>query len=471
MQEIPRRDFLRFGLAAAVCGAAAPARARQIGSRFPLRPDQSVFPDDPPLGWAQLPSILASIVPPQFPDRNFVITDYGATTAMGSDANPALNAAIRACHAAGGGRVVVPAGTWNSIGPIHLLSNVNLYLEANAAIEFAFEPGAYLPVQLVRWQGIRCYNYSPLIYAHRQNNIAVTGSGSLNGNGFRWAKWSNREGHDWALLQKMARTGVPVPQRVFGDGHHLRPALFEAYDCQNILLQGVTFGGSPFWTLHPVFCTNVTIQDVTVIPGELNDDGCDPDSCLDVLIDGCNFSTVDDNVSIKAGYNPDAEGGPGCENIVIQNCNCLRSTWSGLTIGTDVASGIRNVFIQNCTVNRCVNAHYIKARANWAGSVENIYIRNNRVGACHSLLSLQPDSYDQAGPLGPPIYSNINMQNVTCLASRGPVFSFRGDPRLPIDEVNLDSIAVNRADTVAAINHTSHLLASDITINGNPVYL
>lgn len=468
MQGIPRRDFLRFGLTA-MCGASRHAWGRQGRILFPFeRPMRS---PGPPVGWAQLPTILASIVPPQFPDRDFVITDYGATTAIGSDSNPALNAAIRACHRAGGGRVVVPAGHWTCHGPILLLGNVNLYLESNAIIEFGYNPSDYLPVRLVRWQGIRCYSHSPLIYAYRQNNIAITGSGTFNGNGFRWAQWAATENHDWALLQKMARTGVPVGQRIFGAGSRLRPTLFEAYDCQNILLQGVTFEGSPFWTMHPVFCTNVTIQEITVIRGELNDDGCDPDSCLDVLIEGCSFSTVDDNISIKAGYNPDAEGLPGCENIVIQNCNCLRSTWSGLTIGTDVAGGVRNVFIQNCTVNRCINAHYIKARANWGGLVENVYIRSNRVGSCHSLLALLPDSYDQAGPLGPPIYSNINMQGVTCLASKGPVFSFKGDPRLPIDEVNLNSIEVTRADTVASINHTAHLSASDITVDGSPVYL
>jgi polygalacturonase len=472
MQGLPRRDFLRFGLAAAVVGAAGPGWSQRIESRVPSAPERPKGPPEPAMGWAQLPSILANIVPPQFPDRDFVITEYGASTLSGTDTNLALNAAIRDCNRAGGGRVVVPAGVWTSDGPIHLLSNVNLYLEADATIDFAFDPSAYLPVQLVRWQGIRCYNYSPLIYAYGQENIAVTGSGFINGNGFRWAAWTNKEGPDWAHLQKLSRTGVPVEQRIFGAGHHLRPTLFEAYGCQNVLLQGVTLGGSPFWTMHPVFCSNVTIQEVTVIPGGAeNDDGCDPDSCRNVLIEGCNFTTEDDNVSIKAGYNPDAEGLPGCENIVIQNCNCLRSVWSGLTIGTDVASGTRNVFIQNCTVNDCVNAHYIKSRANWAGSVENIYIRSNQVGVCNSLLTLQPDSYPQAGPLGPPIYSNINMEDVTCAESKGPVFLFSGDPRLPIDMVNLNNIDVKRARTVESIENTTDLIASAITVNGKSIYL
>ncbi len=462
-KRFPRRDALRFGLAAAICGVSRRGWGDPMGTRIPPPP-----PPDPDQGWAQLPSILAQIVPPTFPDRDFVITDYGTSA---SDVNPALNAAIRACNQAGGGRVVVPAGEWISKGPIHLLSNVNLYLEANATILFAFEPSAYLPVQLVRWQGIRCYNYSPLIYAYRQENIAVTGSGLINGSGYLWAPWANKVTASWAILLEQAKEGVPVEQRVFGTGYHMRPTLFEPYACENILVQGITFWGSPFWTMHPTFCTNVTIQEVTVIPGELNDDGCDPDSCLNVLIEGCNFTTVDDNVSIKAGLNPDADGLPGCENIVIQNCNCLRSDWSGLTLGTDMGGGIRNVFIQNCSVTDCINAHFIKGHANFGGLVENVYIRSNQVGTCESLLALVLDSISGVETFGPPIYSNINMQDVTCVKSNGPVFFFDGNPRLPIDEVYLDNIDVQHAKSVASIENTTNLTADDIVVNGNPVYL
>ena len=462
-RRLPRRDMLRFGLAAAIGGVSSRAWGGQIDSRI-SRP----APLDPDLGWAQLPSILAQIVPPQFPDRDFVITDYGASA---SDANPALKRAILACNGAGGGRVVVPAGPWISRGPVHLLSNVNLYLEDTASIVFAFEPAAYLPAQLVRWQGIRCYNYSPLIYAYGQRNIAVTGSGLIDGNGYLWAAWIGKQDQTWARLELMAKSGVPVEERVFGAGDYLRPTMFEPYDCQNVLLQGVTIEGSPFWTIHPTFCTNVTIQEVTVNPGGENDDGCDPDSCLNVLVEGCNFTTVDDNVSIKAGFNPDAEGLPGCENIVVQNCNCLRSVWSGLTIGTDVASGIHNVFIQNCSVTDCINAHFIKGRQNAGGFVEDIYIRSNKVGTCNSVLTLLPDADDGAQKLGPPIYANINMQDVTCATAKGAAFLFDGDPRSPIAEVNLGNIDIQHAKAVASIKNTTDITAADIVVNGDPVYL
>jgi polygalacturonase len=293
----------------------------------------------------------------------------------------------------------------------------------------------------------------------------------FNGRAYSWSSWVNKSTEDWTVLQNMGRDGVPVSDRIFGPGHYLRPTMFEPYDCRNILVEGVTFEGSPFWTMHPTFCTNVTIRNVTVNPGENNDDGCDPDSCVNVLVTGCSFTTVDDNVSIKAGLNPDARDLPGCENVVIQNCNCVRSVWSGLTIGTQIGGYVRNVFIENCAVGNCQGAHFIKARANWGGGVENVYIRSNTVSTCESLLLIEPDSLDFPGTAGPPVFSNINMQNVTCAEATRPAFYFAGDPRIPIDGVHLSSIDVKRAGRAAEIANIKRLTTEDIRVNGERIRL
>lgn len=461
--QLPRRDFIRAGLGIATLAACNRGWAQQtVDHARPVRMDDT--------GWPQLPSILAGIVPPTFPDVDFVVTHYGAVPGLDTDCFAAFAAAIQACSQAGGGRVVVPAGDYLSNGPIHLLSNVELHLEENAAIFFGVDPADYLPPVLVRWSGYRCYNYSPLIYAYQQRNIAITGSGVLNGQGFpTWNDWVPMEDADETLLETMCADGVPLEDRVFGAGHYLRPAMFEPYDCRNILVQGVTFAGSPFWTMHPTFCNNVTIEDVTVLPGAENDDGCDPDSCMDVLVTGCSFTTTDDNVSIKAGANPDAQGLPECQNIVIQNCNLLQSAFSGLTIGSNTSGFIRNVFMENCTVNNCLSAHYVKSHANLGGGVENVYIRNNQVLNCHSLIFLQPDEYDEAGKFGPPLLSNINMQDVTCLDASVCAFEFLGDPRKPIDGVNLSNIAIKSTDILEKIVNTRNLVATGITVDGKPV--
>src|ERR1700722_13596305 len=218
---IRRRDFLRAGLVAAAYGAAARGWAETSVGQVagPTASGNQTGQTDPTAtGWAQVPGILAQIVPPIFPDRDFPITDYGAASAP-ADSAPAFAAAIEACNDAGGGRVVIPAGQWLCNGPIRLQSNVNLYSESGASVVFGTDPVDYLPVQLVRWQGVRCYNYSPLIHAHQQTNIAVTGSGVFNGQGYPvWNLWVKKQKADWLLLQQMAQRGVPLEKRVFGDG-------------------------------------------------------------------------------------------------------------------------------------------------------------------------------------------------------------------------------------------------------------
>lgn len=464
---IPRRDVLRAGLAAAAYGALGRSRAFALHAA-----DDSG--DSSSSGWSQLPAILAAIVPPQFPARDFDIVSYGASARAAADSASAINAAIVACSQAGGGRVVVPAGRWTSNGPIHLLSNVNLFVEEGAVITFGSDPANYLPVQLVRWDGSRCYNYSPFIYARQQSNIAITGAGMFDGQGFEhWDSWADKDGPGAALLKKMVDAGVPVADRIFGTGYYMRPTMFEPYDCQNILVEGVTFKDSPFWTLHPTFCSNVTIRNVTVLPGGQNDDGCDPDSCQNVLVAGCSFTTEDDNVSVKAGQLPDAVGLPACENIVFQDCNCVRSSWGGLTIGSNLGGGIRNIFFENCSIGKCLIAHYIKGWEYYGGSVQGVYIRNNSVGSCENLFAIGPDRYTDAGSFGPPIVSGIDMENVICDNSIATALIFNGDPHQPIANITLSNVAINSVSTrqAADIKNTTGLTASGITFNGAPIAL
>ncbi len=225
--------------------------------------------------WDKVPEILKRIVVPEFPAKDFKITDYGAvaedqhstlTPALSqrererSDCTEAIRKAIEACGGAGGGRVVVPAGEFFT-GPIHLVSHVNLHLDKDAVLKFNTDSKAYLPVVFTRFEGTELYNYSPLIYALDQENIAVTGEGTLDGQADQsnwWAMKKNRE--DRAKLVKMAADNVPVEQRQFGEGSTLRPSFIEFCRCKNVLIEGVKIRRSPFWELHPLLCTNVTIR-------------------------------------------------------------------------------------------------------------------------------------------------------------------------------------------------------------------
>lgn len=458
--SIARRDFLRTGVAVAAV-AASSSGCESLAVRPPPKPTG---------GWDQVPAILARIVPPRFPDRDFDVTDFGAVANGAADNYQAFAAAIEACNKAGGGRVVVPAAESSYLinGPIHLLSNVNLYLAEGSEVRFGSKPADYLPVVLIRYQGIRCYNYSPLIYAYQETNIAITGSGAFDGQAYYWRDWEQLAQSDWDLLQKMVGEGVPVEERIFGPGHHLRLTMFEPYDCKNILVQGVSFRESPFWTMHPVFCSNLTIKDVEVRPGLSNDDGCDPDSCTDVLIENCTFTTNDDNFSLKAGSGADAAGLHACENIVVQNCKTVMSGWGGFTIGSDTGSTVQNVFVQNCHIGRCDSAFYIKSSSVVGGAVRNVYIRSCHAGNCGNFFIIDSAYSGARGPT-PPLFTNINLENVSCDAADGIAFFLVGDDRNPILTVSLTDIAVGRARSIQSVENALFVTSSNVTVDGKKV--
>jgi len=328
-------------------------------------------------GWAAVPGILARIKPPTFPARDYLVTDYGAVAGGEMDGTTAFALAIKTCHEAGGGRVVVPEGIFLS-GPIHLKSRVNLHLRAGATIRFTTNVAAYLPVVFTRFECIELMNYSPPIYAFEQTDIAITGQGTLDGQGEFWHRWIKQWDADVRLLVDMARREVPVAERVFGGGHKLRPNFIQPVRCQNVLIEGVRVINSPMWTLNPVYCTNVTIRGVTVETDGPNTDGCDPDSCTDVLIKDCVFNNGDDCIAVKSGRDEDGRRvNIACENVVIQNC-VFKNGHGGVTMGSETAGGIRNVFAENCQFDSPNLDMAMRFKTNPArgGYIENVYLRN-----------------------------------------------------------------------------------------------
>jgi polygalacturonase len=458
---VARREFLKSGIAVAAAAVTA-GGCNSLSVRAPAQASG---------GWYQVPEILSRIVPPDFPSHDFLVTGFGAVGDGRTDCFAAFAAAITACNKAGGGRVVVPGASHPYLvnGPIHLLSNVNLYLEPDSEILFGTIPEDYLPVVLIRYQGIRCYNYSPLVYANGQTNIAITGSGTLNGQALQWAAWELLANPDWAILQKMVTDGLPVEKRVFGSGHHLRLTMFEPYDCTNILVEGVTFKASPFWTLHPVFCTNLTFRNVTILPGTSNDDGCDPDSCTDVLVTDCTFSTSDDNISLKAGFGADAAGLPACQNVVIQNCNAISSLWGGFTLGSNTTGSIKSVFIENCITRKCLNAFYIKSNREEGGTVENIFIRSSQALDCERFFYLQTNyAAVYSGPT-PATFNNIVLENMSCSQVAGTAFVIAGDVENPAVYLTFQDIAIANAAAAQQVSNALFVNSSNVTVNGQPV--
>ena len=234
-----------------------------------------------------------------FPDRDFPITKYGAVADGKTNNTKAISRAITACNRAGGGRVVVPAGEWLT-GPIHFKSNVNLHLSENAVLRFTDNPDDYLPAVMTSWEGMECYNYSPLVYAFDCENIAITGTGTLQPIMDTWRKWFKRpQPHMDALaeLYTMASTDVPVKERQMAKGeNNLRPHLIHFNRCQNVLLDQFKIRESPFWTIHLYLCDGGIVRNLDVRAHGHNNDGVDLEMSRNFLVENCKFDQGDDAV-------------------------------------------------------------------------------------------------------------------------------------------------------------------------------
>ncbi|HEX6036903.1 glycoside hydrolase family 28 protein [Longimicrobium sp.] len=427
-------------------------------------------------GWDMVPRILARIVPPTFPDRDFPITDHGAVGDGRTDNTAAFRAAVRACAAAGGGRVVVPTGRFLT-GPIHLRGNVNLHVQRGATIAFSQDPADYLPAVFTRWEGMEMMGYSPLIYAWEQENVAVTGEGTLDGQADDTHWWPWKGGRNAPLpnqiearnrLFEMVEAGVPVEQRQFGEGSYLRPQFIQPYRCRNVLIEGVTIVNSPMWEIHPVLCSNVTVRGVRIDTHGPNNDGCDPESCRDVLIENCLFDTGDDCIAIKSGRNADGRRiNVPSENIIVRGCR-MKEGHGGVTIGSEISGHVRNVFVEDCEMDSPVldRALRFKNNALRGGILENVYMRNVRVGQVADAV-LSVDLYYEEGQQGPfvPVVRNVEMRNVTSHKSKYGLY-MRAYERSEISDVR---IIDSRFDGVERGNVTEGvrgLVMDGVRING-----
>lgn len=436
----------------------------------------------PASGWNRVPEILARIQAPRFPDLDFPVTRFGAVGNGSTDCTGAFRQAIAACNAAGGGRVMVPEGRFLT-GPIQLQSNVNLHVAAGGTIAFSRDPRAYLPAVFTRWEGVEMMGYAPLIRAWEQRNVAVTGEGTLDGqaSSSHWWPWKGQPQHGWKAgepHQKAARDrlfaqaeqGVPVQQRVFAEGSFLRPQFIQPYRCTNVLIEGVRIINSPMWEIHPVLCQNVTVRGVRIETHGPNNDGCDPESCRDVLIEGCFFDTGDDCIALKSGRNADGRRlATPIENVVIRGCQ-MKDGHGGVTVGSEISGGARWIFAEDCQMDspNLERALRIKTNAMRGGVIEHVYMRDCTIGQVEeSVLSV--DFHYEEGARGPypPTVRTIELRNVTSGRSEYALF-LRGFPANPIQDVALIGCSFRNVERGNVLEHVEALRAVRASINDQP---
>ena len=437
-------------------------------------------------GWAKMPEILALINPPTFPGNIVELTEFGGKGDATTDNRLFFEKAIAALAEKGGGKLLVTPGTYWVDGPIVMKSNIHIEIQKNAIIRFSSNLASYLPVVKQRWEGTVCYNYSPLIRGHNLTNIALIGDGTIDGAGGDWSRsWRKMQDPDKAILRKMGNDKIPDEQRVFGNGfldqdgdgnddgygdgkpHYLRPSLIEFYECENILLEGLTITDSPFWTVHPVFCKNVIGRNLTITSdGSLNDDGFDPDSCEDVLIEGCTISTHDDAISVKAGRDQDAWDRPQSRNIIVRN-NTLSSGANAFCIGSEMSGGVENVFVENNTVVKGGNALNFKCNLDRGGFVRSVFIRNTTILSCRqSLLVFTSNYHGYRGGNFPVDFRDIYISGVTCNEVGRTAFEIAGVESKPIQRIYLNNIRVEKAKSKLDIKYSDDILFQQVTIDG-----
>ncbi len=434
--------------------------------------------------WDNVEEILNQIKAPEFPDKDFDVTAYGAKGDGKTDNTQAFKKAIEACSQDGGGRVVVPEGKFFT-GPIYIESNVNLHLVKGATVLFSTNPDDYLPLVYTRWEGVELMNYSPLLYAFEEENIAITGEGVFDGqaNETNWWPWKGRENYGWKkgtphqgdkgnrdALFEMAENGVPVEERKFGQGHYLRPQFVQPYRTNNILIQGVTFINSPMWILNPVLCNNVTIEGVTVESQGPNSDGCDPESCKNVLIKNCFFNTGDDCIAIKSGRNADGRRiNVPSENIVIQGCS-MADGHGGVVIGSEISGGARNIYAEDCKMNspHLDRALRIKTSSMRGGVVENVYLRNIEVGQVAEQVVRVNMFYEDSGAYVPAV-RNIEVKNMTVENGGKVGVLLEGYEQSPVENIRLIDVQIKSVKEPFIFSNVKDVTFKNVFINGKEV--
>lgn len=397
-----------------------------------------------------------------FPDKDFNITTFGATSGpaegmtdseLAKANSDAFSKAMEACCNAGGGRVVVPSGSW-ICGPVHFRSNCNLYLSEGAEVIFVDNPDLYLPAVHGSWEGAECMTLSSLVYAYECENIAISGPGKLCPRMDFWRGWFDRtDQHLEATRQlyTMLSTGVPVEERhMEGLDVRMRPQLILLNRCTNVQLDGFKVRESPFWTIHLFMCKDVWAHDLDIYAHGHNNDGIDLEMTQHVIVEDCTFDQGDDGVVIKAGRNHDGwRLATPSSDIVVRNCNIINGH-TVLGIGSEMSGGVERVYMHDCSSsNEVYRLFYIKTNHRRGGFIRDITVENVSATSMMRVFEINTDVLYQWRDIVPTYETRItDIHGITvknCSAvDADAIYEISGDERKPVDGIVLENIRVER---------------------------
>ncbi len=401
------------------------------------------------------------------------VTSFGAKNDGSEKATQAIKQAIEAASEAGGGTVFFPAGDYIT-GPIYLKSHITLHLDAGAYVRFSDNFDDYLPFVQSRYEGLMTRSFSPLIYAYEEENIAITGRGTLDGQGREWWLQAERLGGDMERLngyheryQKENQDTLNQYSPFQAKKGFLRPPFIQPFFCKNVRIEGVTIVNSPFWTVTPEFCENVTISQVTINnPPSPNTDGINPSSCSNVHISDCHISVGDDCITIKSGKNESGRMmARPASNYTITNCTML-SGHGGVVIGSEMSGGVQKITISNCVFDGTDRGIRIKSTRGRGGIVEDIRVDNVimknikkeaiRLNMFYAQVPEEPVSERT------PVFRNIHFSNIS--AEANVAVELIGLPEMPIDHISFSDMTFTSNEGIR-VTHARKIELDHVEVN------
>ena len=447
---------------------------------------------------------------PVIPSNSVVITDFGAKSGGQLLCTNAFRDAIEYLSKKGGGRVIVPRGTWLT-GPITLMSNIELYTDAGALVLFSGDKSLY-PLVSTSFEGFNTFRCTSPVNGKNLVNVSITGRGVFDGNGDVWravkkeklteSQWKklvasggivNENGKTWypseqfRAGEKMAEMNVPRQLKTKAEFEQirdfLRPVMISLISCKKVMLDGPTFQNSPAWCIHPLLCEDLTVRNITVKNPwySQNGDGIDLESCKNSVVYDSNFDVGDDAVCIKSGK--DKEGrdrNVSNENLIIKNCVVFHGH-GGVTVGSEMSGGVRNLHVSNCIFLGTDVGLRFKSNRGRGGVVQNIYISDiEMINIPAQAISFDlyyggkspSEAMDDGGkkseqisqPVSEetPQFRDIFIRDIHCKGAFQAIF-LQGLPEMNLENIQLENISMEATSGLTCID-ANHIRIKNLTL-------